>query len=102
MIALALLATAPALTFFSGNDLYSQCEMETPMVCVGYILGVSDAVSDAETAGSLPRLVCVSRDSTPEQLKDIVVKYLRDNPDTRDKSAASLTVAALRHAAPCT
>jgi len=45
---------------------------------------------------------CAFRDSTPEQLKDIVVKYLRDNPDTRDKSAASLTVAALRHAAPCT
>lgn len=111
MIALVLAALAqmaptpasdpPAQVYYTGNQLYDECQIEEPMLCVAYIIGVADTVQDAVSAGSLPRFVCYNNRVTPQQLKDVVVRYLRAHPETRDRTAPSIIAVALREAFPC-
>ncbi len=81
-------------------------------VCYGYIMGAIDGETNAAaerfTFGSPadkyrggPQTDCISGSVTNEQLKDIVVKYLRNNPQMRHTTAASQLTVALVKAFPC-
>ena len=88
-----------AQAFVSGNDLYERCTEPPPgsgpqVACNGYILGVADLLMMDER-------VCMPHGVVSQQLLDIVVKYLRDNPAKRQFSGASETTLALTDAFPC-
>jgi hypothetical protein len=89
---------APALWgggFNTGNDLLSRCDpasleqrdtyIQYRAECRAYIMGVSD------TSGRLN----IPPNTEAAQLREIVVAYLTAHPETREKSAASLVIAAL-------
>ena len=59
----------------------------------GYIIGVHDAFDGA--------LFCTPQDATKGQVKAVVSKYLRANPEAWNKPAEELIIAALRIAFPC-
>lgn len=92
--------------FFSGNDLYGRC---TPGAkynlsdCWRYVEGAVDMAMFAER--SLQRQqICLpvpASSVSGEQISDVVVKYLRDEPRERSATAASLVYDALHKAFPC-
>jgi Ssp1 endopeptidase immunity protein Rap1a len=79
---------------FSGNDLYNICNAQS-VACAGYVAGMADAFSRDGT------LCLPQKRVTTRQLADLVMAYLRDHPETRSFSAASLGHAAFNLAFPC-
>jgi len=89
--------------FKGGNDIYPLCvspDTGDKRACLHYILGVSDSFVEIARAADVPGL-CYGPHVTAGQIFDIVVKYLREHPKTRDASAASLISLSLMEAFPC-
>jgi hypothetical protein len=60
----------------------------------GYVLGVSDVMTEAGTA-------CQPKGATRGQVGDVVSKFLSDHPEQRHLSAAGLVTSAILQAFPC-
>jgi hypothetical protein len=78
---------ATATSFDSGNDLYRYCSSKDAgktILCLGLVTGYLEGMQLAFDCNNLD---AVSR----EQLKDIVLKFLHDNPADRHLPAALLS-----------
>jgi hypothetical protein len=110
-VVLALASTVSPMParagFKTGNDLLRECEagegrgssMLMWGTCAGYVIGAADAIgfwTAVENGES-----CIPASSQAGQLKDIVVKYLRDHPETRHFEAYALVYVALGQAFNC-
>jgi hypothetical protein len=67
--------------------------------CVGYILGVVDHLEATREYERMSACVRVGVES--DQVRDVVVKYLTDNPQVRDQYAWGAVVAAVVQAWSC-
>ena len=85
-----------------GNSLYVICtahsgdtitDTASEGMCLGYVTGVA-------TTLDLLDFITLGSGVTQGQLQDVVVKYLRENPATRNHGATSLTIGALVAAFP--
>lgn len=105
----------------SGNELLETCTSENQVMagfCLGYIIGYSEgapwgatlaiirATEDGDTdrlnkMASLATGSCVPSEASNEQLRDVVVKHLHNNPETRHTSARTLIWTAYSEAFPC-
>ena len=88
--------------FLNGNELYESCSVTTGMEassCVGYIMGVADAQMLLSAGGK--NYLCPPSGVTSVQLRDVVMKRLRDKPETRHWPASALVWNALIDAYPC-
>jgi hypothetical protein len=77
--------------FVGGNELFESCKSDNvgvQNICRGYIVGVVDAF-DAQ------RIICTPENVSADQVRDIVVKWLRDHPENRHLQAATLVKAAI-------
>lgn len=86
--------------YMTGNDLYKYCKAETSglkSLCAGFVSGVSDAF----TMMSDGKGICVPKRVTVNQLIDIVVNYLEDNPGKRHHEASTAIFVALATEFPC-
>jgi hypothetical protein len=90
--------------FFSGNDIYGICggngsrsEFEKAQ-CAGYVGGVVDAFITRNARTKQAK--CIPAKVTVGQLQDVVVKFMRDRPQTRDLPASGLINAAILDAWP--
>lgn len=103
-LGLAIIFTCPAVTYaFTGNDIYSwglqfEKENETPVSAssfgyLGYVAGAVDAMNDV--------LFCAPRTVTYSQAGSILMKYLKNNPEERNKHGTLLVIAALSKPYPC-
>lgn len=118
---LSAVTTSSSAQQISGNELLDTCISDNQIMagfCLGYIIGYSegapwggslaviqanpgldaDAVNDAVGAitGS-----CVPSEASNEQLMDVTIKYLTNNPETRHTSARTLIWTAYSEAFPC-
>ena len=84
--------------FLKGNKLYEQCTSSDLLFCLGYVMGVSDAL---KLSALKLNLFCSPSSVTAHQELAVVVKYLRDHPETWNYSAASDIGVALAMAFPC-
>lgn len=88
------------LAFDTGNDIHSACTSQNPtsvIACRSFIFGVTvgyGVTSDAE------RNVKIPEDVTRQQIEDVVMNFLRQHPETRQKRSVSLIVRALHEAWP--
>jgi Rap1a immunity proteins len=90
-----------SISDITGNDLLEHCSSHEPFelnFCTGYIEGVRDGLMFAAVRLKSEPFFSVPNEAKSEQVKDIVVKYLRDNPETRHKPAGMLTFLALEKA----
>jgi len=79
-----------------GNGLLRYCDGMTPKdsnswgdgLCYGYILGSAHTYFDS-------KILCNSGKATHQQIRDIVVKYLIDHPESRHHNSASLILNSL-------
>ena len=87
----------------TGNDLFRHCNSHEPFelnFCVGYVEGVRDGMAFTSVGFNSKSLIDEPSRVTSDQLKDIVLKYLKDHPETRHKAAGMLTIWALQEAFP--
>ncbi|MEG3143346.1 Rap1a/Tai family immunity protein [Sphingomonas sp. RT2P30] len=92
-----MLAATDLARMVSGDALLADCASRTPIrrqACRSYIAGVVDARRMPETVNWAS--VCEPEGMTREQLADIVVVYLRDNPSKRRLPASDLVLLALQ------
>lgn len=98
-IGLFLLFPTPATAYFdTGNALLTMCQGTTPFEvgsCLGTIVGHYDMMmTQGYSCGN-------ETTKNKQQLRDIVVKYLRDNPEDRNSPAGALSYLAFMFAFDC-
>jgi len=110
--AVALLGMAGAaqaqgrISNITAGKLLEICTSRSPGVveqCTAYIDGVSDTASfyqflrpmDGSKGPRLPDYICVPGPTTGPQLREAVVKWLRDHPTAERQSASQATMRAL-------
>lgn len=111
------LAAIPALAELSGNDLLAMC-IENDFACNAYVRGytlglqrgvirgllhddpVAGAASLDDQADSASG-VCAPGGVTTGQITDVVIKFLKDNPEVRHEGIDILTFRAISQAFPC-
>lgn len=93
--------------FFDGTKLDEACGDGTAFdagLCYGYVFGAADLAESIQFAKG-ERMWCWPNELTVDQAKDQSIKavklYLRDHPEMRRLSAASLVAAALKEKFPC-
>jgi hypothetical protein len=90
----------------SGAKLVELCTSRNPAVveqCTSYISGVSDTISfyqfvrpmDGSKGPRLPDYICVPGPTTGPQLREAVVKWVRDHANAGREPAAQVTIRAL-------
>ncbi|MBR0915816.1 Rap1a/Tai family immunity protein [Bradyrhizobium japonicum] len=90
-------STSPASPYFdTGNSLYELCQNpRTYPICLGTIIGHYDMLlANGYDCGP-------DNQRTKQQIMDIVVKYLKDNPAERSDVAALATYRAMTAAFAC-
>jgi hypothetical protein len=88
-------ANAANALVLSGNQLLHYCDIAAPDstpdamtgLCNGYIVGVFEFLV-------LMQRVCPSKTVTNQQVRDVVVAYLKAHPQTRDEPAATIVMEA--------
>lgn len=94
---LVLCLSVPAHAgFMTGNTLLSSMrsdELFKRAYAIGFILGVHDVYED--------EVICSGANVTGGQLRDIVRKFLEENPNERDMPAHLLVMISLGKAFPC-
>lgn len=87
----------------TGPNLYDYCNEEKATffegVCVGYILGVIDILGRGGAVAGAN--ACIPSGPNVGQIKDIVVKWLTNNPEVRHFSAEGLVAVAISEVFPC-
>jgi hypothetical protein len=80
-------------SFYDGNYLKTKMESAVTsdqMVAMGFVVGVADTLGDRDF-----RYVCIAKGVTAGQLSEVVLKYLRANPEALHKAAYTLVYLAL-------
>jgi hypothetical protein len=68
----------------------------------GYIVGLIDGAPDAfQKDGNADRSLCIPENVTIGQARDVIVRFLEQNPAMRHGTAAYLSFTALSQAFPC-
>ena len=83
-------------SYLTGNKLYEECNSTDYSLCLGYVMGVSDALNATK-----PNLFCAPPSVKASHELAAVVKYLRDHPETWHYSAWTDIGVALALAFPC-
>jgi hypothetical protein len=89
-------------TFANGDHLYAECQNNNAG-CESYLKGIIDSEAYFISTFGVNKDAgfCVTQQASIEQIRDIVVEYLRNHPDYRRYAAASLAMTALKAAFPC-
>jgi hypothetical protein len=78
----AVTPSVHASTFLTGNHLLEQCQ-ERSAGCVGYVLGIADAISMAQELGGAVAgwRACLPPGVSGELTVEVVVRFLTKYPD---------------------
>jgi Rap1a immunity proteins len=86
-----------------GNSLYAKCIEQSfyfyQGMCVGYIVGISDAMRGGVSIDG--RSACIPISVTEGQLLDVTKQFLTSHAERRQLGAARLIAQALADAFPC-
>ena len=100
-LAIALISCPAFAAGTDGNVLYRQCTATSAIeqvACHQFIIGVVDGINLASETGLEP--FTLPTNVKGEQVKDVVLRYLRDFPERRHWSGAVLVWNAMRGAFP--
>lgn len=90
--------------FVGGNQLHQWCQNNGRVeqsLCMGFIVGVADAIQAAQYNGYRGPTVCFPDASNVGQVVDVGKKWLVDHPHLRHIVASDLVRDALEQAFPC-
>lgn len=87
--------------FSTGNGFLEYCEYERPE-CNNYIAGMVDGFYSAQAEAKIDlALNCGPTNMTIRQIKDIFVKFLKENPEIRSNHTGFLFIKSMRKTFPC-
>jgi hypothetical protein len=95
---------AAAQNMSYGNGFYAYCQDArewAQLTCVAYVKGLHDMAGFLWSSGRIRPEVCPPDGVVIAQYYDILSKFLRDNPDQRQKPTAALLWEAASKAYPC-
>jgi hypothetical protein len=95
LLAILLLASSSAHGI-TGNELLASLEAKEPglqLYGIGFVTAIADITRNT--------LQCSPAVSTYGQAKDVVIKYMKENPETRHAEAFYIVADALRKTWPC-
>jgi hypothetical protein len=99
---LALLAAGTAhaqrVSNVKGTTLMKACTGPSPAQCDAYVDGFSDAVT---AGGKDHALACIPPAATGTELRDVLVKFLKDHPEDQHLKGGLLASWAFAKAYPC-
>ena len=105
LLIFSLLVVSPVHSaFLTGNDLLASCESLMDIAewsCIGYIKGVSDMTKISQEVLGSQKVICSPEGVTGDQLQKVIVKWLRENPESLHENAASLIWVVQKEAFPC-
>lgn len=107
VLALCCAGGKPAVAGFqNGNELLAMCTSNETVVekmnCIGYLQGLVDTMLAIQLKTPSPRTnICIPEGVSGGQIKDIVVKNLRNLPEVRHLDAASIVMPILIGTFPC-
>jgi len=88
-----------------GSDILKYCTTDGDgfdrAICFGYVTGVIAATEVWEHWKNLDSGICIPQNSSPEQLRIAVAKYLKQHPQDLHFEASALVLTALFQAFPC-
>jgi len=87
-----------ALARLDGNALLARCSTDDVKGCFAFLEGFADALR--ESPGDT-RPACIPDTVSAPQLRDVVIKLLRNEPQNRQQPAARLVMRAFSKAWPC-
>lgn len=92
--------------FQNGKQMAKHCTVDQRSafedgVCMGYIISVVDTLAWTVALDALEVPYCLPEEVAPEQLKEVVIKYLEENPANIEFASPPLIVAAFSDAYPC-
>jgi hypothetical protein len=98
--------SANAGAFKSGYTFMQKCNSAKAQdwgICLGYVQGVADSLENIKQWGVVlaQGSACFPEQVKGEQLRDVIVMYMVDNPKTLPFSAAGTSIKALVAAYPC-
>ena len=96
-VAAAALPAPAQAEWMDGNQLHDACATAVPLdraTCLSYVIGVLDGMR------YLPQPPVTPKGATAGQIRDVVAKYLTDNPAMRDQQARVIVKAAVVDAWP--
>lgn len=99
--AAAAIWAGPAVAGEDGNSLYANCtsgQFADIVACNRYIVGVVDGILVVSPREKPPFVI--PQGVTGQQLNDVVIAYLKDNPDKRHWEAQYLVWNAIHAAFP--
>ena len=95
----------PTDLFETGNGLLNTCssnEFWLGATCLAFIEGIAEGYSGRLSVSQHSQSFCLPSNVTLAQSRDVVVKWLRNNPENRHLIASALVVTALNAGFPCT
>ncbi len=92
------LAQAQRVSNVDGRKLMAACTARQASACDAYLDGFADAIAQG---GRSHALACVPRAATGTELRDVVLKWLRENPQAQSQKAGQIAGSALAKAYPC-
>ena len=98
MLTGAIAAHAQRVSKVDGNRLLALCSTKPAAECDAYLSGVGDAI-EAEGRDKAP--ACIPTSVTGVQMRDVVGKYIKNHPESRELKAGALTIKAFAAAFPC-
>lgn len=97
-LALTTAAHAQRASKVSATTLMTACTAKETRACDAYLDGFSDAI---RAGGQDHALACIPNAATGTELRDVVVHWLRENPQSQHDLAEKVTRMALQKAYPC-
>jgi hypothetical protein len=95
---LASTAQAQRVSKVSGNELLKICSAASKANCDAYLSGVADAIATGGRAGAE---ACIPVGATGTELRDVVTKFLHDQPQMLHEKAGKVSISAFAKAYPC-
>jgi hypothetical protein len=94
-------ASTPVVpTRVTARTLTSLCA-ENQVVCMGYVLGATDALASSLVAAGRPQVFCIPAGVTNEQVTTSIQGYLVAHPEEAGSNAGLVILAGLVAAYPC-
>jgi len=91
-------AYAQRVSNVKGTTLMTACTGKSVTACDAYVDGFSDAI---EAGGKDHALACIPKAATGTELRDVLIKFLKDNPQDQHLKAGTLATRAFAKAYPC-
>jgi hypothetical protein len=94
-MAMSAICPAKAAAIYDANEILFSCE-KGHIRCIYYLAGVQDVWSKLDS-----KKYCMPDGVKLEQLKEVFIKYAKENPEKLNFAASSVTINAFKKAFPC-